>query len=173
MNIPGLGPVTEDLDGWYRSEALTVPALGDATYYVLVNGYDDDPAKEEFHAAIAAFLTIDESVLKAAAPAIFQYYQDVASEFTDASMPVSISRPDEVWVHIHPVEVAVERDSFRDRHVYVVVECDCDWEPEHGLQIVLQAGRVVTKVGPYDGHFTNAAAFDRDDLDGVVYHRWR
>ncbi|MEU8329126.1 hypothetical protein [Micromonospora sp. NPDC048839] len=165
--------MTEDLDGWYRSEPITVRALGDRILYVMVNGYDDDPAKEDFHAAIAAFLSIDGSVLEAAAPAIFDYYQDVESEFADGSMPITISSSDQVWAHIHPVEVAVERDSFRDQHVYVTVECNCDWEPEHGLQIVLRDGRAVTKVGPYDGHLTNAAAFNRDDLEGVVYHRLR
>ncbi|MEU5961976.1 hypothetical protein ABZ777_12305 [Micromonospora parva] len=173
MDIPGLGTVFEDLDGWYRSEPVHVPALGDRVLNVIVNGYDDDPAKEEFHTAIAAFLDVDDSVLKAAAPAIFDYYQDVVSEATDGAVPVTISNPDEVWAHIHPVEAAVERDSFRDQHVYVTVECNCDWEPEHGLQIVLRDGRAVTKVGPYDGHLTNAAAFNRDDLEGVVYHRLR
>lgn len=171
MDIPGLGSVIEDVDGRYRGEPVTVPALGGGTCSLMIDGYDDDPAKEEFHAAIAAFLSIDESVLTAAL-AIFDYYQDIASEITDGSMPVSISHPDQVWAHIRPVEVTVARDSFRDRHVYVVVECDCDWEPEHGLQVVVQAGRQVTKVGPYDGHFTNAAAFHRDDLEGVIYHRW-
>lgn len=47
------------------------------------------------------------------------------------------------------------------------------WEPEHGLQIVLRADRAATKVDPYDGHLTNAAAFNRDDLEGIVYHRLR
>lgn len=173
MELPGLGTVTEDLDGWYRSEPITVPALGDRVLYVTVNGYDDDPAKEDFHAAITAFLSIDDSALKAAAPALFDYYQDIASEFADDDMPVTIFSPDQVWTHIHPIEIVVERDSFRDQHVYVSMECECDWEPEHGLQIVLRDGRAVTKVGPYDGHLTNAAAFNRDDLEGVVYHRLR
>jgi hypothetical protein len=51
------------------------------------------------------------------------------------------------------------------------LECECDWEPEHGLQIVFRDGREVTKVGPYDGHLTNSAAYANDDLDGIVYYR--
>ncbi|HST84066.1 MAG TPA: hypothetical protein VLL08_20190 [Kineosporiaceae bacterium] len=171
MYIPGLGLVTPDGDdGWYRSEAVAIPVLGNSACRVLVNGYDDDPAKEDIHAAIAAFLCLDESVLRAAAPRIFEYYQDIASEFPD-DVP-AISSPNEVWQHIRPGnEVTVERDSFRDRHVYVSVECECAWEPEHGLQIVLRDGHTVIKVGPYDGHLTNAAAYARDDLEGIVYHR--
>lgn len=170
MEIPGLGRVTPDSDGWYRSETVTIPALGDATYHVLVDGYDNDPAREDFHAAIAGFLALDESTVRAAAPSVFEYYQDIAAEFPD-DVP-AISSPNEVWQHVRfGNEVVVERDSFRDRHVYVSVECECSWEPEHGLQIVLRDGRTVTKVGPYDGHLTNAAAYARDDLEGVVYHR--
>jgi hypothetical protein len=173
VKIPGLGAVIEELDGWYRFEPVTVPALGHGAYFVLVDGYDDDPAREEFDAAIATFLSIDESVLKAATPSIFRYYRDVASEVADEALPVTISEPEQVWAHLRPIEVAVTRDSFRDRHVYVVVECECGWAPEQGLQIILRAGRTVTRIGPYDGHYTNVAAFNRDDLEGVVYHHWR
>ncbi|MBB4928884.1 hypothetical protein [Kitasatospora kifunensis] len=38
--------------------------------------------------------------------------------------------------------------------------------------MVLLGGHSVTKVGPFDGHLTNESAFDRDDLAGVVYHRY-
>jgi hypothetical protein len=34
---------------------------------------------------------------------------------------------------------------------------------------VFRDGATVTKVGPYDGHLTNSAANDDDQLDGVVY----
>jgi hypothetical protein len=178
LNIPGLGPVTRTPEGWYRSAAVTVPALGrdgrGATCHVLLDGYDDDPAKDEFHAVIARFLTIGESVLKAAARPIFEYYQDITSCLTDDEISVSLSSPDEVWEHIHAGdEVFVKRESHRDRHVYISVEFVCDWEPEHGLQIVFRGGQVVTRVGPYDGRLTNAAAYAGDDLAGVVYHRRR
>jgi hypothetical protein len=53
------------------------------------------------------------------------------------------------------------------------LECECDWEPEHGLQIVVRHGASVTKVGQFDGHLTNAADYARDDLEGIVYHGHR
>jgi hypothetical protein len=170
VEIPGIGAVTLDEFGWFRSEPVTIPALGNAACHVLVNGYDDDPTREDFHAAIAAFLALDESALKAAAPAIFEYYQDIAADFPDDVS--AISSPNEVWRHIRPGrQVVVKRDRFHDRHVYVSIECECSWEPEHGLQIVLRDGHNVTKVGPYDGHVTNVGAYGRKDLEGVVYHR--
>jgi hypothetical protein len=70
-------------------------------------------------------------------------------------------------------EPTVARDPYSDRHVYVSLECECDWEPEHGLQIVFRDGRTVTKVGPCNGHLTNSAAYGDNRLDGVVYHSSR
>jgi len=51
-------------------------------------------------------------------------------------------------------DVSVQRDGPGEP-VYVSVECECSWEPEHGLQLVFRGGARVTKVGPYDGHLTN------------------
>ncbi|MFG2693443.1 DUF6985 domain-containing protein [Kitasatospora sp. NPDC048407] len=172
MDIPGLGHVTFDADyDGYLSAPLPVPALGGAACSVAVMGYDDDEAPEDFHAAIDAFLTLDASVLESAALPIFQYYQDVKDLVGDDQGLVPISGPDEIWQHIRPgTEVTVERnDRAGDRQVYVSIECECAWEPEHGLQIVLRGGRSVTKVGPFDGHLTNADASGRDVLADVVY----
>jgi hypothetical protein len=65
----------------------------------------------------------------------------------------------------------IQRDRSGGGRMYVSIECECDWEPEHGLQIVLRDGRTVSKVGPYDGHLTNQSAYGRDDLAELVYCR--
>jgi hypothetical protein len=172
VQIPGLGEVVEDEPGWHRSEPLAVPLLGGAPCTFLVEEYDGDERQEDFHEAIRAFLAVDSSALTAAAPSIFAYYVDVKNEVA-ANTPdwaVEINGPDDALNHIQlGNEPTVSRDEYGDRHVYVSLECECDWEPEHGLQIVFRDGRTVTRVGPYDGHLTNAAAYADDTLDGVVY----
>ncbi|MGX6603471.1 DUF6985 domain-containing protein [Micromonosporaceae bacterium Da 78-11] len=166
MEIPGLGTMTAE-DDWHSSDPVRVPVLGGAEYEFLVVGYADDDAKEDFHRAIATFLALDESALHAATDAVHAYYRDVAEMCAVGGYPcVDIARPEDVWQHVRPgPEPMVERDG----RVYVSVEAECDWEPEHGLQIVFRDGAVVTKVGPYDSHVTNASAFGRDDLGDVVY----
>ncbi|MFI0450171.1 DUF6985 domain-containing protein [Actinomadura sp. 6N118] len=178
MQIPGFGQVVKDIDlGWYQSEPVPVPALGGVLCRVIVDGYDEDPAPEDFHAAIRAFLALERSALVAAAPSIFAYYRDIMDDVVDAGDDdwyVEIEGPDTVFDHIQFGDApTISRDSHGDRHVYVSLECECDWEPEHGLQIVLRDGRTVTKVGPYNGHLTNAAAYADDTLEGVVYHTLR
>ena len=166
-------PARDDEFGWYRGEPRPIGALLGATCEVVVDGYDDDPDPSSVHAAIATFLALDDSALRAAAPSIFEYYRhimDMAPE--DWEWRVEIAGPDEVLDHVTVgPEVMVTRDPRRDRRVYVSVECECDWEREHGLQIVFREGRTVNKVGPFNGHLTNASAYARDDLGDVIYHR--
>lgn len=174
MEIPGLGAAAYDAkSGWYESPALAVPVLGGAKCSFVVDGYAGDPAPSDFHDAIAAFLALDAAVLATAALPIFEYYLDVRSEFRDQDGFPLITVPDEVWQHIRYGQVTVGRGSGRDGDsVFVSVEAECAWEPEHGLQIVFRGGQAVTKVGPFDGHYSHASAFDSDDLVGVVYRRW-
>jgi hypothetical protein len=175
MKIPGLGTVVKDEEyGWLRSSPIPVPVLGGVPCRFIVEGYEADPAKGDFDAAIRAFLALDRSVLEAAAPHIFAYYRAMTDDVLAAGDDwcVEIAGPDQVLDHVRfGGEPMVTRDHHVDRHVYVSVSCDCDWEEEHGLQIVFRDGVAVTKVGPDNGHLTNVAAYDDDSLAGVVYHR--
>jgi hypothetical protein len=172
MEIPGLGAVVEDEFGFLESAPIPVPLFGDVALPFSVEGYRDDPAPEDFHAAVCTFLGLDRAVLDEAAPAVFAYYRDVAEEVGDQQddFPV-IEGPGDVWDHVtfDRHQASVQRDG-EGEPVYVSVECECTWEPEHGLQIVFRDGARVTKVGPFDGQLTNASAY-ADDLQGVVYVR--
>ncbi len=39
--------------------------------------------------------------------------------------------------------------------MYVQIAADCDWEPEHGLQLVYRGGNELVRVSEQDGHLTN------------------
>jgi hypothetical protein len=144
---------------------MAIPVLGGEICRIVVDGsYDGDPAPADFHAAIANFRSIGEDVLKQAAPFVFRYYQDCAAE---GITPVTIASPADVWRHVRfGSEVHVGRG---ERAIYVSLECECDWEEEHGLNIVFKNGLVVNKVGSFDGHDTNSHAFGEAALEDVVY----
>jgi hypothetical protein len=175
MEIPHLGPVTIDaqLDG-YRSQPMPVPVLGGKVCRIVVEEYDDDPRKDEFHVAIANFLRISPSVLKEAEPYIFRYYQNCNSNWEPEDEEfVAIESPAEVWRHVQlGSEPIVTRRAYGDKGIYVSLECNCDWEPEHGLEIVFKNGLRVNKLGPYDGHLTNSDAYANDDLEDIIYREF-
>lgn len=172
MNISGIGTVTKDDElGWYYSEPIAVPVLGGAKCRIVVEGYDDDPHQEDFHAAISNFLSSDQSVLKDAEPYIYQYYERCRDYCDpDDDEYVDIDSASNIWEHIQlGREPMFRRRSFGDKGIYVSLECGCDWEQEHGLQIVFKNGLKVNKIGAYDGHVTNSDAYADDSLENVIF----
>ena len=174
MQIPGLGEVTScaDIEGSYQSEPIAVPVLGGKFCRVIVEEYEDDSNRAEFHTAIANFLSIGPEVLRAVEKDIFQYYKDMFDilEPDPDDDFVIIETPADVWKHIGfgdcPV---VSRRPYRDKAIFVSLECECAWEEEHGLQIVFRNGLKVNKIGPFDGHLTNADAYADDTREDLVY----
>jgi hypothetical protein len=152
MEIPGLGPVVEDeaFEG-YRSKAVPVAVLGGVPCEFLVQGYEEPEDQEDFHAAIRSFLALRPSALADARQAIYAYYLQVRSERGD-ELGVEIDGPDDVLEY---VDLGNEPEVFRnddgDGRIYVSLECECDWESEHGLQLVFRDGATLSKAGRYDG----------------------
>jgi hypothetical protein len=172
MEIPGLGRVTDlDENELRHSEPRSVPVLRGRTCRIVLERYDDDANKEEFHEAIRSFLAAEVSALEAAAPHIFRYYEDCKARGERFGLEyTSIERPEDVWSHITLApEAYVQRRFYGDKAVYISLECECDWEPEHGLLIVFKKGQSVSKVGEYDGHLTNSDAYADDSLEHVIY----
>ncbi|WP_328323252.1 hypothetical protein OHA70_30300 [Kribbella sp. NBC_00382] len=152
MEIPGLGPVVEDeaFEG-YRSKAVPVAVLGGVDCEFLVQGYEEPEDREDFHAAIRSFLELDPGALTDARQAIYEYYLKIRTVHGDG-LAVRIDGPDDVFEY---VDLGNEPEVFRnddgDGRIYVSLECECDWEPEHGLQLIFRDGCKLTKAGPYDG----------------------
>jgi hypothetical protein len=173
VEIPGLGTVSKDEDlEWYYSQPIAVPLLGGQECQIVVEGYDEDTNKTEFHAAIQNFLSLRPSVLNQAEPYIFQYYQDCfynSEDFEDGE-GAEIRNESEIWRQVRlGTRPVVTRRPYGDKAVYVSLECECDWDEEHGLQLVFKSGSKLNKVGPYDGHVTNSDAYGNDSLENVVY----
>ena len=170
--IPGLGQMTAGhFPDWLVSPPTAVPVLGGKQCTLVVESYVGDNRPEDFHRAIANFLSIPPDVLRRAEDDLFAYYRDMADVLGDDEVP-QIATPADVWSH---VQFGAEPHFIRrpdDDKVYVLLECECDWEPEHGLQLVFKDGLCLTKLGPYDGHLTNSDAYDDESLEGVIYRRY-
>jgi hypothetical protein len=169
MDVPGLGEVTKDEQfGWYYSEPISISMLGDKECRIVLDGYEEDERKEDFHIAIANFLAGSPAVLRDADEPLFRYYKDFEEWWLDDNNE-PIKLPD-VWQHVRfGSEPIVRRRPYGDKGIYISVECECDWEEEHGLQLVLKNGLKVNKLGQYDGHLTNSDALDDESLENVIY----
>jgi len=135
----------------------------------VLEGYDEDERKDEFHRAIANFLSGTPAVLREADKPLFRYYKDFEQWWLEDGNP-PIRPSDDPWRHVHfGSDPVVSRRAYGDKGIYISVECECDWEEEHGLQLVLKNGLRVNKLGGYDGHLTNSDAFADERLEHVIY----
>jgi hypothetical protein len=172
IEIAGLGRFRKDHDlDWYFGDEVPVKVLGGQLCSIVLDGYDGDENPEEFHQAIRNFLSIDASVLREVEEHVFSYYRDCNSSLGPGDDDfVVIDRAADVWQHVRfGHEPKVSRRWHGDRGVYVSLECNCDWEREHGLHIVFKWGLTVNKVGGFDGHVTNSDAYGDDALEDVIY----
>lgn len=172
LEIPILGELEiDDFDDFLRSKPIAVNVLGGEKFEFILEEYEEDRAKDEFHEAIENFLSLDYSVLRQAQNYIYQYYSNIFIKLTpDDDWYVEIASPNDVWKHIKfGYNPMVSRRPHGDELVYISLACSCDWEQEHGLQIVFKQGLYINKVGPYNGHLTNSDAYGNDKLENVIY----
>ncbi len=111
--------------------------------------------------AIRNFCAGGASLRDRATPYVYAYYAEFFTEYgSDGTIPAVTLQAD-VWdlvsTRTHGAHVLVE-----DGVPYVLVEADCVWEPEHGLQLVFANGNEICKVSEYDGYPLN-------DDPSVVY----
>jgi len=156
----------EDIPEWMVSQPVAVPCLPGATIPFVLENLAEDPAPHEIAAAVRRFLDLTATDRDQASPHIFRNYVEFAEAVEDVD--VVIDRPEDVWAHVHPTAIHVSRRHRRDRKVYVQITANCDWEQEHGLQIVYRDGNQLSRVSSQDGHLTHTDAYDLpEDKDRI------
>ena len=125
----------------------------------------------EAAAALKAFLSLTTADRLSDSRHVYAYYQDFreyvgGEDWMDEELGVPDS-PEAIWKHVTPKSLFVDKDGNGGERYYVIIECECGWESEHGLMMVWRDGRTLSKVGGYDGHLTNASG--DDGLEDVVY----
>jgi hypothetical protein len=126
--------------------------------------------------AIRNFKSGGAELLDTATPFLWAYYRSVVSVFTaaerdDYGIP-EIPQSADIWEQVEfrlPPALTFGGNRLEPGRSYISFEGEVSWEPEHGLQLVFEHGLRVCKVGPYDGHCTNAHAYADGSLLGVVF----
>jgi len=84
--------------------------------------------------------------------------------YDEADKPLwDIKDKSEIWNFIYPQGIYVTRRHRRDEDIYISLTCECEWEEEHGLQLVFRQGKKLTRISDQDGHITEADSYDKPD----------
>ncbi|RYX82840.1 hypothetical protein EON73_04115 [bacterium] len=82
---------------------------------------------------------------------IYRYYSETLK--LGYTIPLDIKTAKDIWKFVTPTEIIIHWDENSD--FYLCVSCDCEWEEEHGLQLVFKNGQNLTRASEHDGHFTD------------------
>ena len=171
MESQTLGTLLFDADSECRkSTEIKVPALGniECTFHFPELDQDVSDFPNEFETAVRNFLKLPADWLQNCSPYLWEYYRDTIEQIGEEDIdPIGDDEDILTKIELDP-EIEVRWDCD-ENDVYVSFGGGCDWEIEHGLQISLRDGRFLAKVGDFDGHVSNADAYDRVDFKDVIY----
>jgi hypothetical protein len=170
MHLDSVGTLAihEDIDEWLVSEPVAVQYFDGARLRFIFVGVSDDPAPADFDAAVRSFMGLGLADRSRAAPFVYKNYRDVVEAVGADQVGIEIASQADVWAHVRPSVVFVARRHRRDKRVYVQVTAECDWEAEHGLQIIYREGKNLSRVSDQDGHLTHTDAYDLPENEDRV-----
>ena len=175
LNIKKLfGNYLEDHNGWVESCEMTVlDCLGNEPRKLILDGFNADSKKDEFFEAILNLQNNKSIVSEEATDALYRYFLD---NYSDSDINLFTGEKferferDNIWNHVRIGDtVHILRRPYGDFAIYVSIESGCEWESEHGLELVLKNGEKITKLGPYNGHCTNNDAYDYEQFENTIY----
>lgn len=82
-----------------------------------------------------------------------------------------------VWTHVTPTLIFfgfINPGKYvEQRTIYLQLEGNVAWEPEHGLQMSWENGDTLVKAGAFDGHPTNGHASANPEKDKYVFDSYK
>lgn len=163
----------QEMTNWWHSSPIQIP-LFDLELAITCIDFDpvlDSKFMDEADLAIQNFFQLQAFDKLKIAPLIFANFVEICSYLSEDDIPENMrgAQPLSIWNFVHPTAIYISRRQSKDKDIYIVLACECDWEKEHGLQLVFRQGKKLTRVSDQDGHLTEADAFNLpDDQDELL-----
>jgi hypothetical protein len=158
IQVSPVGTLHRDtFDTWFSGK-VTIPWLGSTVTVTVMEYNPQDPADSKnlplIEKALRDFLALKASDKAQASKLVLknchEFIEAVGEEDWNTKMAqLKPSQAAYIWNHVQIRRLAVQIEKGTP---YVRLLCDCDWEEEHGLQLVYQNGTKLTRVSEQDGH---------------------
>lgn len=166
-----IGQLKQDdsFSDWWESTDIEIPFFDNqklAITFIDFEPEDDKNFIQEADQALINFFKLKNEDRNSISGLAYKNCTDFleAIDFDEADEPLrQIEDHNEIWDFIEPTEIHISRRHRRDNDIYVQIACECDWEQEHGLQLVFRQGKQLTRISSQDGHLTEADAYDNPD----------
>ena len=133
---PEFGLMTPYSDSWIVERRAT---LGGVPVPIIVEPNDESSFEPQQRQAVRLALALGASALEEAAGAVVQNYQVYREAIGDDEQLPPLESPSDVWqqVRIDHVWVPLHGEA---RHAYFLIQAECDWDMEHGLEVRFRDG---------------------------------
>jgi hypothetical protein len=175
-----LGQLTQDenISDWWKSKAFKIPFFDNNQLTIIFTGFEpnqDTTFLQEADQALTNFFKLSSVDRNAISDLAYKncmdFLDEVGFDEVDESLKEIVDKND-IWKFIHPSEIYVARRPYEEEDMYVQVACECDWEQEHGLQLVFRQGKKLTRISAQDGHLTEADAYDKPDEEDELLSKF-
>lgn len=145
-----LKPNMHDPD-FFESEPIEIPFFDNQKMIIGYVEAEYQPYLEGADKVIQNFLNLNSSDRVKNSNIVYHYYSETLKY--GYTKPLNLSSNEDIWNFVTPVEIIIHWDENGD--YYLCVDCGCEWEKEHGLQLVFKNGQTLTRASGNDGHFTD------------------
>jgi hypothetical protein len=157
-NSVGILKQANNFDDWWESTPMEISFFEGKKMTVTYMDFvpDSDPTFiEEADQAIKTFLSKNEKDRFGISTLAYKNCMDFLNmvEYDEADQPLwDIKDEHDIWKFIYPHDIYVTRGHGEDDGIYINVACECEWEQEHGFQMVFKRGDLLVKLSAQDGY---------------------
>lgn len=175
-----VGPLIQDetFPDWWKGQEVRIPFLDERKLPIVFMNFEPDADKtfvSEADQALTNFFGLNTFYRESISHLVYKnckdFLDDVGFDESDQAL-VDIEDENQIWRFVYPTEVYVTRRPYAEQDMYVQLVCECDWEQEHGLQLVFRQGKKLTRVSSQDGHLTEADAYDKPDEEDELLSKF-
>jgi len=150
-----LKPHPDVPEEWLISDSIVIPYFDEnkLKFTLQIDLETDENFLVDADKTIKNFLSKNISDKLKDSLLVFSNYREIQDYYDAQSWgapPLQINNENEIWQFVNPGNIFICRGSNIDDNMYILVTCECEWEPEHGLQLVFKNGLELTKVSGID-----------------------
>lgn len=137
----------ENFEEWWNSELIEIPYFQNKRLNIVFTEAENESYFTLADIALDNFMQLSISERHNHSSQIIENYkQNLIFDYTPR---LELKSDNEIWDYVYPTDIILYQNEKGE--VFVLVECGCKWEEEHGLQLVFKNGRGLTRVSYNDG----------------------
>lgn len=174
----GILTQNEQFDNWWISEPIPILFFDNKEMKINFLNFkpeDDSAFLNEADVALQNFLAKNKNDRAELAELVHKHCLAALNEVGKDEINKhlwELKNKSDIWNFVYPSQMSLSRRRRRDKDIYLDISGGCDWEEEHGLQLIFRQGKQLTRISNQDGHLTEADAFNKPDEEDELLSKY-